>query len=83
MGESITKIPLVAADLGVSIKTVYNWISWGKLEMPRPGYVNKIDAWEVYLQQKEEKSIYSSLAARYGITRDSNGRFITRSERGE
>jgi hypothetical protein len=83
MGEKITKIALVAADLGLTVKTIYNWVNSGKLEMPRPGYVNYIDAWEVYLQQKEEKSIYSSLAARYGITRDSNGRFITRSERGE
>jgi predicted site-specific integrase-resolvase len=83
MGEKITKIALVAADLGLTVKTIYNWVNSGKLEMPRPGYVNYIDAWEVYLQQKEEKSIFSSLAARYGITRDSNGRFITRSERGE
>ena len=83
MGEKITKIALVAADLGVAVKTIYNWIGSGKLEMPRPGFVNKIDAWEIYLQQKEEKSIYSSLMAKYGITRDANGRFLTKADRGE
>lgn len=83
MSEKITKIALVAADLGVSVKTIYNWITWGKLEMPRPGYVNKIDAWEIYLQQREEKSIFSSLMAKYGITRDANGRFLTKADRGE
>lgn len=83
MSEKITKIALVAADLGVSAKTIYNWISWGKLEMPRPGYVNKIDAWEIYLQQREQKSIFSSLMAKHGITRDANGRFLTKADRGE
>jgi len=83
MKEQIVKIHLAAEELGVSVKTIYNWIEWGKLKMARPGYVNQIDAWETYLQQKQDKSIYSSLMAKYGITRDSNGRFITKSDRGE
>ena len=83
MLEKITKIVLVATDLGVSVKTIYNWIEAGKLEMPRPGYVNKIDAWEIHLQQKEEKSIFASTMAKHGITRDAKGRFITKAERGE
>lgn len=83
MSEEIIKIQIAAEELGVSVKTVYNWIEWGKLKMPRPGYVNHIDAWETYLQQKQDKSIYSSLMAKYGIKRDANGRFITRADRGE
>lgn len=83
MGEKIVKISIVAEELGVTAKTVYNWIEWGKLKMPRPGYVNHIDAWEAYLQQKQDKSIFASTMARYGITRDENGRFLTKRERGE
>lgn len=83
MGEKIVKISIVADELGLTAKTVYNWISSGKLKMPRPGYVNYIDAWEVYLQQKQDKSIFASTMARYGITRDENGRFLTKRERGE
>ena len=80
MSENIIKIQIAADELGVSLKTVYNWIESGKLKMPRPGYVNHIDAWETYLQQKQDKSIYSSLMAKYGIKRDANGRFLTRRE---
>lgn len=83
MGEKIIKIHIAAEELGVSVKTIYNWIEWGKLQMPRPGFVNHIDAWETYLQQKQDKSIYSSLMAKYGIKRDANGRFITRADQGE
>jgi predicted site-specific integrase-resolvase len=83
MGEKIVKIGVVADELGVTAKTIYNWIERGKIKMPRPGYVNYIDAWETYLQQKQDKSIFASTMARYGITRDENGRFLTRRERGE
>lgn len=81
MPEKIIKISIVAAELGVTSKTIYNWVDWGKLEMPRPGFVNYVDAWQTYLQQKQDKSIFASTMARYGITRDENGRFLTRSER--
>lgn len=83
MGEKLLKIERVAQELGVTKKTIYNWITSGKIDMPRPGFVNYIDAWEVYLQQRQEKSIYSSLMAKYGITRDANGRFLTKTDRGE
>lgn len=83
MRERIVKIALIADELGVTTKTVYNWIEKGKLRMVRPGFVNHIDAWETYLQQKQDKSICASLMAKYGITRDENGRFLTRADRGE
>jgi len=83
MPENIVKISIVAGELGVTAKTVYNWISWGKLIMQVPGYVNYIDAWQAYLQQKQDKSIFASTMARHGITRDASGRFSARSKQGE
>lgn len=70
------KIPLVAGELGVSIKTIYNWISSGKLFMPRPGYVDRAEASQVWLDQQSLKSINSYFMAVKGINRDSNGRFM-------
>lgn len=81
MPEKIIKISVVAVELGVTSKTIYNWVESGKLEMPRAGFVNYIDAWQTYLQQKQDKSLFASTMARHGITRDANGRFLTRSER--
>lgn len=78
----MVKIPLMASELGVSVKTIYNWISVGKLKMPRPGYVNQLDAYEVWLQQQSLKSIHSYFVASQGIIRDNNGRFKKKKEDG-
>ena len=67
MGEKIVKISIVAEELGLTAKTIYNWIERGKLVMRRPGYVNYIDAWEVYLQQKQDKSIFASTIDRKSV----------------
>ncbi len=69
------KIPLVAENLGVSTKTIYNWINSGKLFMPQPGYVDTDEAFAVWLDQRTVKSITSYFMAVKGIKRDSNGRF--------
>lgn len=70
----MVKIPLMAEELGVSVKTIYNWISVGKLVMPRPGYVNQVDAYEVWLQQQHLRSSISYFQAQ-GTIRDAYGRF--------
>lgn len=79
----LVKIALMADELGVTEKTIYNWISQGKLKMPRPGFVSQIDSYEVWIQQGVDRSIFSQEMMRKGINRDANGRFRTRSEQGE
>ena len=71
------KIPLMAKELGVSTKTIYNWIGVGKLFMPRPGYVSQVEAYEVWLQQKSLKSFSSFFLSKNSI-RDSYGRWSKR-----
>lgn len=75
MNSDWAKIPLVAKELGVSVKTIYNWIGDGKLFMPRPGYVCKSEACDVWIRQQSFRSINSYFMAAQGIKRDSNGRF--------
>jgi len=79
MNNEWAKIPIIAKELGVSTKTVYNWISSGKLFMPRPGYVDRSEAFAVWIDQRTLKSINSYFMAVQGIKRDHNGRFNKRS----
>lgn len=74
MNSDWVKIPLMAEELEVSVKTIYNWLSVGKLFMPRPGYVSRAEAYEVWLHQKSMRSIQSYFLAQ-GTIRDSFGRF--------
>jgi hypothetical protein len=74
MKHDWVKISLMATELGVSVKTLYNWIEVGKLVMPRPGYVSQMDAYEVWLQQKNLRVEISYFQSQ-GITRDGYGRF--------
>jgi hypothetical protein len=75
MKHDWVKIPLMAKELGVSVKTIYNWVSVGKLFMPRPGFVSQMDAYEVWLQQQSLRSAYSQVMASQGIKRGINGQF--------
>ena len=75
MDLELVKIILMADELGVSVKTIYNWISLGKLKMARPGYVIRIDAYEVWLEQKSIRKTHSQLMS---TQRDANGRFKSR-----
>lgn len=68
------KISLMAKELDVSTKTIYNWISVGKLFMPRPGYVSQVEAYEVWLQQKQLRTIQSYFLSK-DMTRNSFGKF--------
>lgn len=77
MNSDWVKIPLVAKELGVSVKTIYNWIGDGKLFMPRPGYVCRSEAFDVWVKQQTLRSIHSYFMAAKGITRDSSGRFVS------
>jgi hypothetical protein len=79
MYKDWSKISLVARELGVTVKTIYNWVESGKLFMPQPGYVNKQEAFNVWANQQSLRSINSYFMAIQGIKRDSNGRFQSRS----
>lgn len=83
LDSDLVKIGLMAEELGVSVKTVYNWINVDKLRMPKPGYVNRMDAYEVWLEQKNIRKIHSYFMSVQGIKRDANGRFISTPEEGE
>lgn len=74
MNSDNVKISNMAKELGVSAKTLYNWISVGKLSMVEPGYVSQVEAYEVWLHQKSLRSIHSYFLAK-GTIRDSSGRF--------
>lgn len=83
MEQKLLKISIVANSLGVSIKTIYNWVNSNKLEMPIPGYVDGNRAYEVSLDQRANKSAISYFMAVQGIKRDSNGRFTTTTKKVE
>ncbi len=80
MKHDWVKIPLMAKELGVSVKTIYNWISVGKLFMPRPGYVSQVEAYEVWIEQKFLKSIHSNFMAIRAVDRAANGKFKSKKE---
>lgn len=64
----------MATELGVTVKTIYNWISVGKLEMVEPGYVDHVEAYEVWLHQQALRSITSYYQS-VNAVRDSLGRW--------
>lgn len=80
MQQKLLKIPVVAASLGVSTKTIYNWINADKLEMPEPGYVDYDSAYNVLLNQQAYKSAISYFMVVQGIKRDSSGRFSSKQD---
>jgi hypothetical protein len=80
MKHDWVKIPLMAKELGVSVKTIYNWVSVGKLFMPQPGYVSQLEAYEVWLEQKYLKSIKSRFVSVQELARGEDGKFKSKKE---
>lgn len=74
MDTNPIKISNMAKELGVSTKTLYNWISAGKLQQITPGYVDHTDAYDVWVAQRRLRSIQSYFLAK-GTIRDSFGRW--------
>lgn len=80
MGDRLTdwvKVAAIAEELGITHKTIYNWISKGYLEMVAPGFVSQADVILVWVEQRARKAERQSELVRYGIKRDANGRFIS------
>lgn len=76
MAEDIVKIVPLAEEMGITYKTLYVWINDGRLELKKPGFVSRSEAWEVFDYMKLKRSEISYFTSTYGITRDSCGRFI-------
>jgi hypothetical protein len=79
--NDLSKIVPLATELGITPKTIYNWISDGRLEMKKPGFVSKSEAWEVFDFMQEKRVEISYFMSAYGISRDAYGRFISESEK--
>jgi hypothetical protein len=79
--NDLSKIGPLATELGITPKTIYNWISDGRLEMKKPGFVSKSEAWEVFDFMQEKRVEISYFMSAYGIKRDAYGRFISESEK--
>lgn len=73
----LVKISIVAKQLGVSPKTIYNWISDGRFTTVVAGYVPKDEAYEIWEHMRTRKNSFQSLLALHGVGRDSKGRFIS------
>jgi hypothetical protein len=79
--KDLSKIGPLADELGITPKTIYNWISDGRLEIKKPGFVSKSEAWEVFNFMQEKRVEISYFMSAYGINRDAYGRFISESEK--
>lgn len=79
--NDLLKIGPLADELGITPKTIYNWISDGRLEMKKPGFVSRTEAWEVFDFMQEKRTEISYFMSAYGINRDAYGRFISESEK--
>jgi predicted DNA-binding transcriptional regulator AlpA len=83
MIDDLVKISLMATELGVSTKTIYNWINDKKLKSVPQGYVSRTESYEVWLQQKDIRKVHSYFISVQGIIRESNGRFKMKKESSE
>jgi hypothetical protein len=72
----LMKISLVAEELNVTTKTIYNWITDGKLTVTQAGYVDRFEAHKVWHEQQSLRSVISFFQVQ-GTKRDANGRFTT------
>lgn len=75
--DDLVKIVPLAEELGVAHKTIYNWIQDGRLEVKKPGFVSRTEAWEVFVFMQEKRVEISYFISSYGINRDAYGRFAS------
>lgn len=72
--DGTLKIAIAAKQIGVSTKTIYNWIEHGYLETVCPGYVRLADV--IRAQHLAEKAKSETARATIKtIFRDRDGRF--------
>jgi hypothetical protein len=75
--NDLVRIGPLAEEMGITPKTIYNWINDGRLEMKKPGCVSRIDTWAVLMHMQEKRTNLSHIMSAYGIKRDAYGRFIS------
>lgn len=75
--DDLVKIGPLAEEMGITHKTIYNWIQDGRLEVKKPGFVSRIEAWGVMMHMQEKRTNMSHIMSAYGIKRDAYGRFIS------
>jgi predicted DNA-binding transcriptional regulator AlpA len=73
--NDLVKIVTLSKEMGLSHKTIYNWVNDNRLEMKSPGYVSRSEAWDVLDHMRSKRVEISYFMSAYGITRDSYGRF--------
>ena len=73
--SDVVKIGIVAKELGVCPKTIYNWINRGRLSTLRPGYVDRGEAQQAHANQKKIRAETASQRVRQSTKRDAYGRF--------
>ena len=76
MDNEEIKISIAARLLGVTPKTIYNWISDGTLKKVRPGYVLKSDLEYAASSKVQKRKEMLRRRAVSGMQRDRMGRFI-------
>ena len=76
--EKAIKINYAAELVGVSQKTIYNWIAWGHLRMYHPGFVlfSEVRRAQIVVANLKTAGIRSRVKV---SNRDSLGRFSTNS----
>lgn len=70
----MTKIVVAADEVGVTYKTIYNWIEDGSLKLAHPGFVFMSEVRRVWIQKQNVKS-ETSRTVSSKFTRDDRGRF--------
>ena len=76
MDSDLVKIVPLSEEMGITHKTIYTWINDGRLEMKKPGFVSRVEAWEVFDHMKGKRVEISYFMSTYGINRDAYGRFV-------
>jgi len=74
MNEPMVKILIAADSVGVTYKTIYNWLEDGSLKLAHPGFVYMSDVRRVWIQKQNIKSETSRTVSSM-FTRDDRGRF--------
>lgn len=81
MNDGEIKIVLAARIMGVTPKTIYNWISDGTLKKVRPGYVLKSDLEYAASSKVQKRRAMLRRRASFEMKRDRLGRFIASGSR--
>lgn len=61
MEEPMVKIAIAAETIGVSYKTLYNWIEDGTLKLAHPGYVRMSDVRRARIKKMNDRSEWGRL----------------------